>query len=225
MKRVFILLLILFLMGNALFSKSIEIVSGEFLVSTTPNIDEVKAHCVFKNVSNQTIEVKLYINLVQVSEGLDVSFCWGPICYPPMSVNSPREPLDVIKLEPGESSGENEFYLTFSPNGYSGEAIVEAVLFVANNPEDSLHLTFRLSSVLGIVDLSFRQSFKCISVENILDLEQSGFKNGSIDIYSINGTLVQSVAFSSKLDLSFLPRGIYLISQRNKKRFVLLNKF
>lgn len=207
-----------------LYPKSIEIVTADFFVSASPNADEVKAHCIFKNISDQTIDVKLTITLVEASEGLDVSYCWGPICYPPMTVNSPRQPNDVIRLEPGQVSGPNEFYLTFAPNGYQGEALVEAVLYVASNPEDSLHIAFRLSSVLGVDENLPISKLNFIAEQNTLDLLQLGFTDGTIAIYSVNGSLLQSFRFVPKLDIAFLPKGVYLIIQKDKKRKVLLNK-
>lgn len=224
MKRLFILIIATIFGTISLLSKSIEIVSADYLVSVSPNSDEAKAHCVFKNISDKTIDVKLYINLLEASEGLDVSFCWGPICYPPLSVNSPRQPNDVVTLQPGQVSGDNEFYLTFSPNGYEGEAIVEAVLFVATDPEDSLHITFRLSSLLGIVDVAFINPLNFIAIHNSLDLEVLGFSEGLLELYSIDGSLLQSFDFVPKKDISTLPKGIYLIVQQKKKRKVLINK-
>lgn len=224
MKRLFILLLAISLFTYPLFSKSIEIVNGDFLVTTSPNTDEIKAHCVFKNVSDQTIDVKLTINLLEATEGLDVAFCWGPICYPPLAVNVPRNPNDVITLPPGAISGENEFYLTFSPNGYEGTAVVEAILYVASNPEDSLHLTFKLTTVLGVEEPSLNPPFECIIVDSKVELEKFGLNNKTVEIYSLNGSLISKSECINLLDVSFLPKGLYLLTQNETRKKLIIIK-
>lgn len=227
MKRLVVLFLLFLFVCFETFSKSIEIVYGDFEVSVSPNSDEVKAHCVFKNISSDEIKVKLKLLLAEATEGLDVSFCWGPICYPPMAVNELWEPDDVITLKPGEICGSNEFYLTFSPNGYEGVAIVNAVLYVADNPEDSVHISFRLSSTISSVTEMFNiPHFNLISINKAVDLSKFGFTPNPIYIYSIKGKFLHSQVYNSgSIELSFLPNGIYMIQQfKPQYKFIFINK-
>jgi len=226
MKRLIILLIALASSFLPSMGKSIEIVYGDFSVSTSPTSDEIKAHCVFKNVSDKEIKVKLYINLLEATEGLDVSFCWGPICYPPLSVNSPMEPLDAITLQPGEISRENEFYLTFSPNGYEGEALVQAVLYVQDSPDDSTQVNFRLSSMLGLVENDKNSAIEFVSTNDYIDIQSLDFASGEMRIYDITGALFYTGHTTSILDVSALPNGIYILTQTTPKlKRILINKF
>ncbi|MCX7908102.1 MAG: hypothetical protein N2560_01090 [Ignavibacteria bacterium] len=226
MKRLIVLFILIVFIPIILFAKSIEIVSGEFQVNTSPNIDEVKAHCVFKNVSQQEISVKLKIKLIQATEGLDVAFCWGPVCYPPLTLGEFREPSDAISLLPGQTSGPNEFYLTFSPNGYQGEAIVEAILYVKDNPEDSLNLVFRLSTVLGVPHSKFDSQILAVSVTgDYFTLEKFGFTPGTIFVYTIDGKLLYKSFIFELLNISSFPKGLYLIRQLEPNiKTILVNK-
>ncbi len=60
-------------------------------------------------------------------------------------------------------------------------------------------------------------------VQNILTVDlsnQTNFKNGHINILSINGQLVQTVLIKdavTKIDVSSLAKGIYICSYNNKK--------
>lgn len=226
MKRLFIVFLIGFSLTFVAFSKSFEIVRGDFLVTTTPNTDEIKAHCVFKNTSDKEINIKLNIWLVEASDNLEVSFCWGPLCYPPLEINELREPMDIITLQPGQISGDNEFYITFLPNGSEGRAIVEAVLFDRDDPADSLHLTFQLVSSLNVDDLQYLVSFNRILASGNLELEKFGFKSEPIYIFSIDGSLTHTIWVPSQFNFSTLPNGIYLLVQFNPQhKKLIINKF
>ncbi len=226
MKRLFIVILVGFSFTFVAFAKSLEIVRGDFFVTTTPNTDEIKAHCIFKNISDKEINVKLNIKLIEASDNLEVSFCWGPICYPPLEINDLREPLDVITLQPGQISGENEFYISFYPNGNVGRAIVEAVIFDRDNPSDSLNLTFQLVSSLDVDDLQHLCSSNMISVSDYLDFEKIAFTSGPIYIFTLNGSFVQTILFPYKYNFSTLPNGIYLLIQLNpQNKLVIINKF
>ncbi len=226
MKRLVFLLLFFFLLSFKSFTKSIEIVNCDYEVFTSPNSDDVKAYCVFKNISDKEINVKLSVKLVEATEGFDVSFCWGKLCFPPMSVNEIWEPSESLILQPGETTGQNDFYLTFLPNGLVGSAIVEATLYNKDIPEDSIQLNFRLISSVSTVSELVEKDIPLISSAEFVNLASLGYSPGVASLYSLNAILVNQIAFSDKIDISTLPNGIYLVVQnRPKLRIILLNKF
>lgn len=218
-------LLLCFFLLTTFFVKagSIEIVSIDSVLIVSPYISEAKAKCIFKNISTETKSFKLRVVATKIDEGIDLSFCWGPICYPPLSENEPLEPLDLITLAPGEISGPNEFYFTFVPNGYNGEAIAIAVIFDNSNPTDSLLLTFRfVSQTLGVEYLESISNSNAIIIEDIKELENFGFDLLKTAIFNISGEIIES-RYTLLLNQKYLfSTGIYLALQGQRKRLFLL---
>ncbi len=218
-------LLLCFILLTPFFVKagSIEIVSIDSVLIVSPYISEAKAKCIFKNTSTVTKSFSLRVVATKIDEGIDLSFCWGPICYPPLSENEPFEPLDLITLAPGEISGQNEFYFTFVPNGYIGEAIAIAVIFDNSNPTDSLLLTFRfVSQTLGVEYSENIFNSNAIIIEDIKELENFGFDLLKTVIFNISGIIIGN-NFKSLQNQNYLfSTGVYLAQQGDRKRLFLL---
>ncbi len=218
-------LLFVFLLLSVFFVKAgtIEIVSIDSVLMVSPYISEAKAKCIFKNASNETKSFKLKVVATKIDEGLDLSFCWGPICYPPLSENDPFEPSDLITLAPGEISGPNEFYFTFVPNGYFGEAVAVAVLFDNANPTDSLLLTFRfVSQTLGVDELNHASYRKAIILDNLDELENFGFELSKTTIFDLFGKIIVDKNTFLKIRDFTLQSGIYLALQNSQKSIIFI---
>jgi hypothetical protein len=195
------------------FSASLQIVFSDNYINVSPTADEIKAHCIFKNISDSTIQVKLIYEPISIASGQEIAFCWGPICYPPM--NSHFEPKDVMQLAPGEMSKENEFYLTYYPNGTEGTSTVDFTIYVVGNPEDSIHYTVtfdsRVSSVAdagNVKDYVSRVVSDKISIENLF-----GKRYNRIQIFNQLGVKLweRAGALPSEIEVSNFPKGVYCL--------------
>ena len=222
MKNFLIIFVLYFFSAFILQAGSIEIVSIDSLVSVAPHVSETKAKCIFKNASTETKSIKLRVTATKISEGLEVSFCWGPICYPPLTENEPFHPVDVITLSAGETSGDNEFYFTFIPNGYEGEAVIEALLYDRDNPSDSLLLTFRfVSYTLGVEFAEKSFTFSSVIINQLYDLENFGFDLQRTQIFDISGALVFNPRHLPSNDYSLIRNKPYLAIQFSPRKIVL----
>ncbi len=195
------------------FASSLQIVSSDNYVSVEPTADDVKAHCIFKNVSDTTVEVKLIFEPTTIAEGQEVSFCWGPICYPPM--DSRFEPKDAMQLAPGEISKDNEFYLTFYPNGNEGKTTVAFTFYVAGNPDDSIHYTVTFES----------KYLSAEEYENVVNYKPQVFSDKipvldffgksppeRIQIFNQLGkSMLESSVAPLEIEISSFSRGIYCL--------------
>lgn len=223
MRKLTLLLSFFLLTPFFVIAESIEVVSIDSVLIVSPYISEAKAKCIFKNISTETKSFKLRVVATKIDEGIDLSFCWGPICYPPLSENKPFEPLDLITLAPGEISGPNEFYFTFVPNGYNGEAIAIAVIFDNSNPTDSLLVTFRfVSQTLGVEYLESISNSNAIIIENIKELENFGFDLLKTTIFNFSGEITGNKYTFLHDQSYFLTIGVYLALQGDRKKLFLL---
>lgn len=213
--KTFICSLVL-IIGTSIFSfaASLQIVASDNYINVSPTADEIKAHCIFKNISDSTVHVKLIYEPISIASGQEIAFCWGPICYPPM--DSHFEPKDAMQLAPGEISGENEFYLTFYPNGNEGTSTVDFTIYVVGNPDDSIHYTVtfdsKVSSVAdagNVLKYEPRTFLDKIPIENLF----AGTRYNRIQIFNQLGerVLESTMVLPSEIEISNFPKGIYYL--------------
>lgn len=213
--KTFICLLTLIL-GTSIysFSASLQIVSSDNYINVSPNADEIKAHCIFKNISDSTIQVKLIYEPISIASGQEIAFCWGPLCYPPM--NSHFEPKDAMQLAPGEISKENEFYLTFYPNGNEGTSTVDFTIYVVGNPDDSIHYTVTFDSkVSSVANAGNVLKYEPQIFSNKIPIENlfAGTRYNRIQIFNQLGIrlLESAMVLPSEIEISSFPKGIYCL--------------
>ncbi len=214
-------LILSFLFALALFSanaKNLRIVEADYNITLPPNSEEIKAHCIITNDGTDPITVGLKFEPIEIAEEHDVLFCFGFICYPPMK--EPFEPISTIVLNPNQNSTNNEFYVTFNPNGYEGISRVKFIFFDTQNPEDSVHYDVVFNATtLTVQNTNESPEIHKISTENYLDLSSLLTENPiEIKIYSSAGKLLSSESKNLNLiDLSSFPNGVYFIFARNEK--------
>lgn len=219
--KYFVLILAFLLSGLRIYSASIQIVSSESYISLPTTADEVKAYCVFKNVSNSIINVKMRYEPSSITNGQEIAFCWGPICYPPK--DKPFEPSDLITLQPEQSTNPNEFYTTFYPNGLEGKTSVKFILWVDGNPEDSVHWDITFDAQIGNVNNSILEP-KIVSFifkENIpLSILSQSMENPSnYSIFDLNGKMLLNHKLEKgNIDLTHLVKGTYLLVLHSETR-------
>ncbi|MCX7880120.1 MAG: hypothetical protein N2517_05620 [Ignavibacteria bacterium] len=221
MKNVFVSLLILFWVNFPLYSSSITLISADTLLFTHPTAEDVKAYCSFKNTSEQKISVKLKLKLLEITDGLEILYCWGPLCRPSPTLGQVDEPDESIPLQPGEISNPSDFYFTFNPYGQVGKARLEAIIYNVDNPFDSLRLEFTFTS-------SFPNNVS--EHNNTLFRDNRFFILGdadylinllcSLDNYEIYNYKGMNISMVNKLEtntISTLPNGLYLILAQKEK--------
>lgn len=212
--KYFVLILAFLLPVQRIYSESIQIVSSESYISLPTTADEVKAYCVFKNISNSIINVKMRYEPIKITNGQEIAFCWGPICYPPK--DEPFEPSDLITLQPEQSTNPNEFYASFNPNGLEGKTSVKFILWVDGNPDDSVHWDVTFDAKIGNVNYSTLEpkigSF--IFKNNIpLSIFSQLIENqNNYSIFDLNGKLLLNHKLDKdNIDLSHLAKGTYIL--------------
>ncbi|MGQ9819883.1 MAG: T9SS type A sorting domain-containing protein [Candidatus Kapaibacteriales bacterium] len=209
-----IFILSFFLSFQEMFPASIQIVSSESYISIPTTADEIKAYCVFKNISNSIINVKMRYEPISITNGQEVAFCWGPICYPPK--DEPFEPSDLITLQPEQSTNPNDFYVSFYPNGLEGKTIVKLILWVDGNPEDSVHWVVTFDAQIGNVNYSVIEP-KIVSYifkDNIpLKIFSQLVENSyNYSIFDSNGKLLINYKLEKdNIELSHLAKGAYTL--------------
>lgn len=212
MKLFFAILLIIASYEYA-FTSSIQILNADSYNVVPTTADEVKAHCILKNISNSAINIKMRFEPISITNGQEIAFCWGPICYPPK--DEPFEPNDVITLQPEQTSSPNEFYVTFYPNGLEGTTKGKFILWVEGNPEDSVHwdVTFvvQIGNVANPISQAKFNSFaftKTISNSILRSIDENPLRYSIFDIY---GQIVSNNFVDGDIDISLLQNGTYLL--------------
>lgn len=209
------------------FSASLQIVFSDNYVNVPPNTDEIKAHCIFKNISDSTVQVKLIYEPIAIASGHEIAFCWGPICYPPMV--SHFEPKDTMQLAPGEISKENEFYLTFYPNGNEGKSTVDFTIYVVDNPADSIHYTVTFDSrVSSMADAENVLKYEPRVFSDKISTEGLFGKNhyNRIQIFNQLGIrLWESTDLLSEIEISSFPKGSYCLVVSNNLNVIIRMMF
>lgn len=222
--KYFLLLILSAIPFYQAFSSSIQIVNSDNFILVPTTADEVKAQCIIKNVSNTTINVKMRYEPISITNGQEVAFCWGPICYPPK--DQPFEPIDIITLEPGQVSTPNDFYATFYPNGLDGSTVVKFIIWVDGNLTDSVHwdVTFvvqigkveNLFSNIKINSFFFAETIPNLFITNLVD------DPISYSIFDFMGKNISNNKLNGDIDLSQLSDGTYIlgISSNSKKYYI-----
>lgn len=213
--KTFICSLVLIL-GTSIFSSgaSLKIVSADNYVNVSPTADEIKAHCLFKNISDSNVQVKLIYEPISIASGQEIAFCWGPICYPPMDFRF--EPKDAMQLAPGETSKENEFYLTFYPNGIEGKSTVDFTIYVVGNPDDSIHYTVTFDSrVSSVVNAENTTNYEPQVFSDKILIEELFGKSryNHIQIFNQLGEKLWESRdiLPSEIEISAFPKGTYCL--------------
>ena len=153
-------LLLLFLSFSAftLFSQSITVEPHEKNVNTnnsTSIADDLGTDIKVKNISNNTISIKVSRQVISATAGSENYFCWQTCFLPPTSVSP-----DAIKFAPQHVSI-NDFQVHFENNDIvPASASIKYCAFDANNESDSACTIVNFS--VSITDISVEDDFNNI---------------------------------------------------------------
>ncbi len=97
----------------------------------------IKADIFFHNDSDEDMQVMVRKIEIDILEGTNNAFCWDEFCFSPDVYESP----DPIILGPGETSGADDFYVEYYPQGQSGITIIDYEFFSRNEGFDEVITT------------------------------------------------------------------------------------
>ncbi|MCK5741509.1 MAG: T9SS type A sorting domain-containing protein [Chlorobi bacterium] len=207
---------------------SFELVSADQNVSVVQGQSAPKAFAVIKNIAGESKSVKVKIDKSDMHADHVVGYCWGS-CFAPSAedVDSP----DAITLEPGASSGEEDFDLLLAPVDWmdgvtdikAGTSVFHIEFYDANNPLDNL--MFDMTFVVQETGVEDGQPKITVTITPAIPNPTSemvslnytipaAVANGTLNIYDVNGNLIESVNVSSadnsyNFDTSVLATGKY----------------
>jgi len=207
---------------------SFELVSFDELVNVDPGQAAPKAFAVIKNIAGEAKSIKVKIDKSDMHADHAVGYCWGS-CFAP-SVEDVDSP-DAITLEPGASSGEEDFDLLLAPVDWmdgvtdleEGTSVFHIEFYDMNNPLDNLR--FDITFVVNGMGVEDGQPMITVTITPAIPNPTSGMvtlnytipavvANGTLNIYDVNGNLIESVNVSSadnsyNFDTSALATGKY----------------
>lgn len=186
-------------------------------------ISNAEAKLKFKtvNTSDATIDIRVRCTGITNTDGIGFQLCYGGLCYDNVEVNGVYPNFQNI-IAPGQDNGPSDYFLNN----------------VAGNGTDDLIYSFRVfaldldGNVVGqSVNLTYRYSPEPLSINSFQALSNLGInlKNtiaessfeiqssvqGTVNIFSLNGQLVQTIGFQEgnfSIDLSAYQTTYYLLN-------------
>ena len=196
-----------------------DVSNSEISINGAANDEEIKVIIYITNTSENDLSVKVKKRILVDLEGSENTFCLL-YCFAPNITESP----DPITIEAGATTGPEDFYLQFYPNGSSGEAQIVYEAFTADNPDDNVTVTVNFNIVPTGVGLS-KQLAKLDAYPNpvvgsrlnICYSIPGSFVNSKIALYNILGVKVTELPISEPsstidMNVSNLPKGVYFYS-------------
>ncbi len=213
-----------------LFYNDIEVSNGEININEPTSDGEIKVVINIKNNSAQAIDVKVRKNVRNDIDGAENTFCLGS-CFDPTVTESPTS----LTIEAGETTGSDDFYILFLPHENTGEAQIIYDVFNVDDTNDMSSVTLNFTIVpTGINALKkevFISAFPNPAYGTSLFINYSlpQFEQASISICNILGVEIynESIMNTSgkiEVDISRLPKGIYLYSLESNGRKLSTNK-
>lgn len=148
--------------------------------------------------------------------GSESFFCWGA-CYPPEITQMP----EPVSFAPGQAS--EGFSADYDPKSHSGTSTVTYVFYDVNNPADSVWVNFAFDGqAAGTNNPDASPVFAVYPNPAVRFVEVnyqilSNFRQVSIHLSDLTGRTVRQQAIQSRygqtrLDVSDVPGGLYLVS-------------
>ena len=117
--------------GQATLVDPVEIFEGSL---SNPENDEISLHWDVTNLTNDTLDLRVFRNIIQAVDVLNLPyqegepgaydrFCWGPICYPIGSVSSNSSDNLLVTIAPG--AVDTSFVCDYYPAGVAGVMALE----------------------------------------------------------------------------------------------------
>ncbi|MCZ2357412.1 MAG: T9SS type A sorting domain-containing protein [Bacteroidia bacterium] len=171
-----------------------------------------------KNISTDTVVVKVRRVIHQVSPDHDLQLCFGPTCYPEETEITPNPAI----IAPGDTN--KTFKAQLESYGLPGSASATYYFIKTNGTPDSVTATVNFNVVTSLEDLIAQNKLAVqISPNPAVNLASINYtlpnpnSTAQINIYDILGglqkqQLIKGQQGSISLDLSNLKSGVYFYS-------------
>ncbi len=201
-----------------------DITNGELQLEGPASYDIMKAKIFF---TNNMEEVDAYVLVrrveVDVLPGTINYFCWNDACLDETTF----EVEDPIILAPGETSTAADFYADYLPEGQAGTSVIRYEFFSDRDDFETVQVTvsYTTEETTNISESIYANKDILTSLypnpaKDFVELKYDipfGVNEASVCLYSITGTKLKEEALSvssttSRIDTSFLPRGMYMLA-------------
>jgi len=191
--------------------------------------DAITVKANIRNISDETLEIRVRREVNNVTEESDNFFCWAQ-CYGP---NTNVSPTGLIAEPDGIIS---EFHGYYQNNGSTEIATIRYVFFLANKPSDSASFVASFDpqtlSIQNVIKNNNRVDVFPIPASDKVSfkLKEQISEPHFLEVYSLDGRLVQQIASPSQADLINLSclefeNGVYLYVLRNNKANIQSGRF
>jgi hypothetical protein len=172
-----------------------------------------------KNSGNTSKSVAIRKIIIDTIPGSSVSFCWGIHCYGDQMYDCFNDP---IVMAPGDI--DSSFVGSYNPRDTPGSSHVRYLFYDVNNPNDSASVLIEYDAIItGIEKLHTGEMLSpafpnpANSIVNIKYLFNKEYKNRSLKIYNVLGTLLKEIPLnekegSAKIPVNEMETGIYFYS-------------
>ena len=207
----------------------IDVSNSEITVNGLPTADYIKAIFLITNTTASTINVMVKRRVIEELAGSFNSFCLGN-CYPPET----NETDVSFPLAAGATSGNDDFYIQFLPEGNTGTSKIEYEVYNEANVDDKVTVIVNFNiSLTGVSTLATNSSLNINSNSSGTTVSYSLLKqsaNSKLIITNILGVRQFELPINEQtgrieLPTENLPRGIYICSLQTQGRTVVAKKF
>lgn len=209
-----------------------DVSNTEITVDGEYSSEVIKVGVYITNSGDADINIRLKKQEIDLVSGTINSFCIGS-CYMPETYESSND----FYLTAGETTGRDEVYFEFFPEGNSGESTIYYEFWDNDNPDDKVSVTVNYSIVATSVQTRFNEitlnaypnpvSGSTVSIN--YDFVSTP-NNAKLLVHNILGVEMktrnlQQSAGRLTLDIDDLPKGIYLYSLENNGRKISTKRF
>ena len=194
---------------------------GQTFTVTSLDEADAKLTLIAKNVTNADIYIKLKVNSIINSDGTNLEFCFGGLCYFSIEEGDTVPANNVLTaIKPGGTNNVEDHFYNANPGIDITKDVAYNLSFIqvdAAGKELSTLLTFnyKYSPKAGLTTVSALQNMG-ITVNNTVVknlLSVTARQDAKLELYNLNGQKVKTAALKSgsqSIDLSSLSAGIYV---------------
>jgi len=223
--------------GNAASTSSFQLFDAEgnevsngqnirVLVTDLDAYETVSEEYFVKNSSDVDVDAMMRINAVSLVDSADFSFCALGSCFPP-GINETSRPMTIPA---GIMVGEDGVFTGhYHPNGHAGTSVINYKFYNNGNINDTLSFTITFDGSGDAVNEldadALISAYPNPTTQYVnISYKLNKIQTGNLVVYNALGTKVLMEDVSSangqiNLDLSQLPKGIYLYRFEGEKAY------
>ncbi|MFP4557499.1 MAG: T9SS type A sorting domain-containing protein [Bacteroidales bacterium] len=224
--------------GFCAFSQSLELTYNDEVVSdsevdyTGSLSNDIKLIFNITNNSESSIGIKVKRRIIEDIEGTFHTFCLSE-CYPP----TVSESTNTFIIEAGQTTGADDFYIEFSPQGNEGNSVVQYEISNVDDKDDVVSVTVNFNITLtGITSTSNTitlDAYPNPAIGETININYdfiSAPNNAKLIVHNILGVEMEVLNLQQSsgrviLDINSLPKGVYLYSIENIGKRITTKRF